>query len=508
MATIRQPIGSAIGSALGLQFLPIPKRLKDYIFERLEQEFHVFGYVLTANAQLRICGQSERAAYVPDFGNAGEIARSIKSLLEKSNELTEELESSQEESIRLRKSVEEATNRLEDIESTLRSPRQPIPEISRTEGGGPKVCCRLNVENISVEPDEQQLKANFVIALNVLSVEIARLELNIDIKFEYSKAPSVDEVSGICPGLCTSEVRRITTNVKISGNIGAKLKVIDWDALFGRSADSVDLSSLYNSQTATVSKPADDDIQPLGEGISIEFGGELTNFTERYIYEWRCVPGGGSTLELVEAPYTPDGGSQTGGSVPASQPGSAPGSIPTSTPDLPIDCSELYGKPKWQRAKWSKPATRLNNNCYNYACNIANATYAQPGLGPSDEDDRYDPENSIDCSDWKIAVTVDGLNPHGEDIDQPGDDCGPNCHKVALFLWVNDRQEFVDFHFARQDSDDLWSHKRADDIPKKVVDDRGRPVTSLRLEYMAPYNVFCGYHCVCKCQVQLRGRRR
>lgn len=152
-----------------------------------------------------------------------------------------------------------------------------------------------------------------------------------------------------------------------------------------------------------------------------------------------------------------------------------------------IYCISLWKPPKYEPGKWNdNNGIQFNNNCYNYACNIQTNTYAQPGEASGN---KY---LSFGCVEVTNGAVSDGLTK--QDCDQP---C-PNCyHKVALVIAPG-----YDYHWYRQDDNDMWSHKPGD-TPATNLDNAGKPISDPRTANRGPYTVFCGCFCVCNCKVKI-----
>jgi hypothetical protein len=129
--------------------------------------------------------------------------------------------------------------------------------------------------------------------------------------------------------------------------------------------------------------------------------------------------------------------------------------------------------------------TDSSNNCYNFACDIRNNQFAQPGVVGN----RY--PAGFTCGEFEVAAIADGLVA-GVQLDQPCT-CYTNGHIVALFVSSDD------FHWYRLETDGTWSHKRGqrpatnrEDFPPLHNEIIG---TNLLAAFHGAYN-FCGYMCV------------
>jgi hypothetical protein len=148
--------------------------------------------------------------------------------------------------------------------------------------------------------------------------------------------------------------------------------------------------------------------------------------------------------------------------------------------------------PEYEPSAWNDgDGIQLNNNCYNYGCDIQTNTYAQPGrahgltVSQSDLDD---------CTAVHNGAVADGLKP--VDCDQ-GCGCEECQHQVALVLspgW--------DYHWYRKDRDGRWSHKMAW-TPATNLDNSDNIITDPRTADRGSYTIFCGCFCVNKSKVTI-----
>ncbi len=97
--------------------------------------------------------------------------------------------------------------------------------------------------------------------------------------------------------------------------------------------------------------------------------------------------------------------------------------------------------------KWNSCQHQTRNNCYNYALNLLDDTFRQPG-----EKSDFTTTKKDSCYDGKLvekAAIADGWVKKEE----PDGQCPKGYHKVCLTICS------YDYHWLRQDSNGYWSHK-------------------------------------------------
>lgn len=145
--------------------------------------------------------------------------------------------------------------------------------------------------------------------------------------------------------------------------------------------------------------------------------------------------------------------------------------------------------PAYEPNYWNDGGTiQYNNNCYNYANNKRTDTFAQPGRASGN---MY---SAINCQEVGDGAESDGLLPL-----PPSGVCPDGMTKVALVIWPN-----VDYHWYRQDSDGLWSHKPGG-TQATNLDNSGNIITDPETCNTGYYTVFCGYFCTCSDVAQGQG---
>ena len=147
-------------------------------------------------------------------------------------------------------------------------------------------------------------------------------------------------------------------------------------------------------------------------------------------------------------------------------------------------------EPSWNPQKWL--VNSKYNNCYSYALNDHSPSRIQKAI----------PGNSNSSSDiYTCSFLMEGLKrDHPEmfisEYDQP---CGRGFHKIYAATSGTDEDGLNDFHFWRQDSDGLWSHKPGSDYPLRH-DGNNRiiqnPDFSNRTFGDRSYITPCGFFCV------------
>lgn len=141
--------------------------------------------------------------------------------------------------------------------------------------------------------------------------------------------------------------------------------------------------------------------------------------------------------------------------------------------DIQILAPVPYDPGKWN----NDPRVQLNNNCYNYACDVITFSMAQPGKGSGRG------FSTVECGDVGSAAVRDGLVATSKPTTTPKDG-----HYVALVISV-----LQDFHWYRLDDNHYWSHKRGQ-YPAKNVDESRSPISDPETCDSDGYAVFCGYY--------------
>jgi hypothetical protein len=137
----------------------------------------------------------------------------------------------------------------------------------------------------------------------------------------------------------------------------------------------------------------------------------------------------------------------------------------------------ILAEPPYNPGWWNDASRVLLNNCYNYGCDIATNTIAQPGLGSGK------PFTVCECGDVGKASVRDGLITLASPASTPA-----TGHYVALVIAPG-----VDFHWYRRDNNGKWSHKRGR-TPAINYDQDGALITDPAKAARGIYSDFCGYY--------------
>ena len=153
----------------------------------------------------------------------------------------------------------------------------------------------------------------------------------------------------------------------------------------------------------------------------------------------------------------------------------------------PLSGSEL----KYEPSKWNNKNVVNNHNCYSYAMGkIVNELKdkAQPGYASGFN---YLTDTNMTCKNLKKRLLKDNPASYSEKFEKR---CLPGFYKVFLALDVGN-----DYHWWRQDSNKLWSHKpgsteisNVDGSNKKIHN----PLISNRKFTTRNYKKPCFYACI------------
>jgi hypothetical protein len=133
--------------------------------------------------------------------------------------------------------------------------------------------------------------------------------------------------------------------------------------------------------------------------------------------------------------------------------------------------------PAYQPQYWNDGSTiQYYNNCYNYSNNRRTDSFAQPGKAGGD------PISSVTAAEVIAGAISDGLEPTSAGATAPS-----GKTKIALVIWPGQ-----DYHWYRQDSNGLWSHKPGR-TGARNVDQSGSLISNPELANRGPYTQFAGY---------------
>lgn len=152
-------------------------------------------------------------------------------------------------------------------------------------------------------------------------------------------------------------------------------------------------------------------------------------------------------------------------------------------------------RPIYEPDRWNDPYVagydygyQSDNNCYNYACNVATDTFAQPGRAASGVDNWI-----MFCPEVSAGAIADGLEPRSAGT-QSRERCS---HTVALVVAPD-----IDYHWYRLDANGLWSHKPGT-TEATNLDNSLQPIVNPETADRGLYTEFCGYFTVPRCAVDI-----
>jgi hypothetical protein len=125
-----------------------------------------------------------------------------------------------------------------------------------------------------------------------------------------------------------------------------------------------------------------------------------------------------------------------------------------------------------------------HNNCYNYANDIVNNNFAQPGRGSGVCSKTSRPCVPNTCEDVRKGAESDNLVWMGTDLPTELPNAG---HYVSLHIWPDSN-----FHWLRMDADKMWSHKPGSN-PVRNVDNNGKTIDDPAKADVSPWTNHCGY---------------
>jgi hypothetical protein len=159
-------------------------------------------------------------------------------------------------------------------------------------------------------------------------------------------------------------------------------------------------------------------------------------------------------------------------------------------------CLLFDRRPGYEPQRWNDPYTpgvsyghQYRNNCYNYSCNKATDTFAQPGYAHGAQ------YVATDCPSVSAGAQADGLTARPDGTPAAGN-C---CHTVALVMAPG-----YDYHWYRLDTNGMWSHKPGG-TPARNTDNSNNLIADPRVADRGVYTQFCGFFTVCRCSVEIDG---
>ena len=157
-----------------------------------------------------------------------------------------------------------------------------------------------------------------------------------------------------------------------------------------------------------------------------------------------------------------------------------------TTPTLPVSKSE----PAYEPTKWNHSGSSDSQNCYLYAMNDSDVFLKKkphPGYTHNIPSKRKD----FTCDFMKKHIQIDYPDTYHVEKHRT---CKDGYYKI--FSTIDDR---ADFHFYRQDSNGLWSHKLGEgnvtnkDASGKLISD---PIVADRAYKVYDYKTPCHFMCV------------
>lgn len=159
-------------------------------------------------------------------------------------------------------------------------------------------------------------------------------------------------------------------------------------------------------------------------------------------------------------------------------------------PGVKLKAMGLTVAPSFNPGRWNISAyVRERNNCYNYATNILNNHFAQPGRASHCR-------NVGVVRRTKTLARADGL----EAVDNPSAALATG-HYVALAVDLTRGDE--DYHWWRKDSDGYWSHKPGESRATNL-DSSNQVITEPQTCDRGDYTIWKGYFRVVRDEVKIR----
>ncbi len=137
-----------------------------------------------------------------------------------------------------------------------------------------------------------------------------------------------------------------------------------------------------------------------------------------------------------------------------------------------MTCYSNYLYSPYDFSFWNGAAYVRLNNCYAFASNWRNNTFAQPGRAAGRK------FTALNCSNIRAAINADGWR----------EACVARDNITScLVIWPGQ-----DYHFYRLCANGIWCHKPGR-TPARNYDDSGRIIRNPETCNRGYYTVFCGY---------------
>lgn len=157
-------------------------------------------------------------------------------------------------------------------------------------------------------------------------------------------------------------------------------------------------------------------------------------------------------------------------------------------------------EPRYIPDEWNHPDIVEKFNCYDYAFNNKNPKQikkSQPG-DIAGIDTRRDKSPLHQCNILHTRISYDHPMIYAINYDES---CKTNFYKIGTFVAQRGSKTERDYHFIRQDDNDLWSHKLGEqstsqlDAKKQLIND---PRTADLNYKNYQYKDLCGFYCIPK----------
>lgn len=208
---------------------------------------------------------------------------------------------------------------------------------------------------------------------------------------------------------------------------------------------------------------------PLAQWTNISGGSQASSFT----YTFNQTGAYAFNLEVMDA-----AGQTTVRSIPVTVGGAGTWSTPAYDPGY-----------------WNTIHVQPYNNCYGYANNVLRNRHAQPGYGAGYNSAPAQQFECIYTANLVAGALADGLEPTDAWSTSP-----TGKTKLALVIWPG-----RDYHWYRQDSNGLWSHKQSY-LPATNLDFSNNLISNPETANRREYQIFGGYFFTPSSSVQGDGK--